>query len=238
MSNTKQRLTTAKLLTVVIAAGALFSASSGMAATVTFSNFQHEGSDAVDYIVTIMDDQEAGVTAGNFKISYQVDMLSVYTTAKLTGFFFDAEDPFAVAPGPYNAGNLGLTNQTLPLSCGQAFNTDQVMADGGCNSTLNLGAGAGAFQNHMWDVAIAWKNGNDLSQGQVGMFEIAAISGVSINDLGAIGLRGQATDGPEGSAKEFQVMSDVPVPATVWLFGSALLGFAGISRTRKGANRK
>ncbi len=211
----------------------VLSASLSHASTITFSNFQHAGSDAVDYIVTVADDAEAGVTAGNFKISYQVDAASAFTTTKLTGFFFDVADPFGVNNSPYNAGNLGLSNETTPLSCGQGYNTNKVSAGGGCNSNLTLGATAGSFKGHLFDVAIAWKNGNDLSQGAVGMFEIADL-GLTLDDWAAVGLRGQATDGFGGSAKEFQIGADtvVPVPAAVWLFGSGLLGLAGIARRR------
>ena len=215
------------MLPLALAAG------SSQAATISFSNFQHAGSDAVDYIVTIADDSEAGVTTGNFKISYQVDLASTYTTAKLTGLFFDVADPFIANNSPYNAGNLGLTNHT-PASCGQGFNTDQVAAGGGCNTNINLGAGAGSFQNHQFDVAIAWKNNNDLSTGAVGMFEIAGL-GLSLDDWAAVGVRGQATDGPGGSAKEFQIGADtvVPVPAAVWLFGTGLLGLVGVARRKQ-----
>ena len=51
---------------------ALLPARFAQAAMITFSDFSHLGSDSVDYIVTIADDAEAGVTANHFKISYQV----------------------------------------------------------------------------------------------------------------------------------------------------------------------
>lgn len=199
------------------------------AATVTFSDFQHHGSDAVDYIIVIEDDAEAGVSAGTFKISYQVDPLSVLTTAKLTGIFFDAEDSFEMSDGPYTAANLGLSNESVS-SCGQGFNTNKVMASGGCNSNLNLGGGASTFQGHQWDVGIAWKNNNDLSGGQIESFEISSLD-LSIEDISAIGIRGQDTNGMGGSAKDFSpTPSAVPIPASAWLLGSALIGLAGIKR--------
>lgn len=199
------------------------------AASITFSNFEHLGSDAIDYIIVIEDDNEAGVSSGMFKISYQVDPLSALTTEKLTGFFLDVEDSFAATSGPYNAGNLNLSNQTV-ASCGQAFNTNAVVAGGGCNTNLTLGAGAGAFQGHDWDLAIAWKNNNDLSDGLVQSFEIADL-GYDISDIVAIGIRAQATTGAGGSAKEFQVGgNEVPLPASTWLFGSALALLTFIKR--------
>jgi len=192
------------------------------AAMVTFSDFSHLGSDSVDYIVTIEDDAEAGVTANHFKISYQVDPSSNYTSGKFTGFFFDANDA-------YTSANLGLSNESV-TSCALGFNTNQVSGSGGCNSNLTLGAVAGAFQGHSWDVGIGWKNSNDLSGGQIESFEIAALS-LSVNDFSNIGLRGQDTNGSGGSAKEFQSTPNaVPVPASAWLFFSAITALLAIRK--------
>ena len=192
------------------------------ATMVTFADFSHLGSDHVDYIVTIKDDAEAGVTANHFKISYQVAPSSPTTTAKFTGFFFDANNV-------YNSGNLGLSSESEE-SCGLGFNTHQVSGSGGCNSNLNLGANAGTFQGHNWDVGISWKNSNDLSNGQVESFEIAALS-LTVNDFSNIGLRGQETNGSGGSAKEFQSMpSAVPLPASSWLFFSSVIALLAIRK--------
>jgi len=193
------------------------------AAIVTFSDFSHLGSDSVDYIVTIEDDAEAGVTANHFKISYQVDPSSLYTSEKFTGFFFDANDA-------YTSANLGLSNES-EASCNQGFNTHHIT--GNCGTNLNLGANAGAFQGHDWDVAISWKNSNDLSGGQIESFEIAALS-LSVNDISNIGLRGQDTNGGGGSAKEFQSTPNaVPVPASVWLFLSSTVALLVVRKKRQ-----
>ena len=191
------------------------------AAMVTFANFTHLGSDSIDYIVTIEDDSEAGVSANHFKISYQVDTSVVSTTTeKFTGFFFDANDA-------YTSANLGLTNESV-ASCGLGFNTHHIT--GGCGSNLNLGANAGAFQGYDWDVGISWKNSNDLSGGQVESFEIAALS-LSVNDFSNIGLRGQETSGSGGSAKEFQSTPNaVPLPASAWLFFSSVIALSVIRK--------
>jgi hypothetical protein len=207
------------------------------ASSVTFSNFAHVGSDNINYIVTVKDDAEAGVTANKLRFTYQVDPLSSLTVSKLTGFFFDAENPFSATPGPYTSLNILFSDIQPNTNCGLGFNTNQISGAGGCNSTLNLGAGAGSFQDHEWDVGAAWKT-NDLSLGQIGIFEISDLGGaIGVGDINSIGLRGQATTGPGGSAKEFYLASSsisaVPVPAAVWLFGTALIGFIGFSRRTK-----
>ena len=190
------------------------------AAMVTFANFTHLGSDSIDYIVTIEDDAEAGVSANHFKISYQVAPSSTLTTAKFTGFFFDANNV-------YNSSNLGLSNESV-ASCGLGFDTHHIT--GSCGSNLNLGAQAGAFQGYDWDVGITWKNSNDLSNGQVQSFKIAALN-LSINDFSNIGLRGQDTNGSGGSAKEFQSTPNaVPVPASAWLFFSAITALLAVRK--------
>ena len=199
---------------------ALLPARFAQAAVVTFSDFTHLGSDDVDYIVTIEDDAEAGVAANHFKISYQVAPSSILTTAKFTGFFFDANDA-------YTSANLGLSNESV-ASCNQGFNTHHIT--GSCGTNMNLGANAGAFQGHDWDVGITWKNSNDLSGGQIESFEIAALS-LSVNDISNIGLRGQDTNGSGGSAKELQITPNaVPVPASAWLFFSAITALLAVRK--------
>ena len=211
------RLSSTFFLLLIVA---LLPARFAQAAVITFSDFTHLGSDDVDYIVTIEDDAEAGVSANHFKISYQVDPSSTLTTAKFTGFFFDANNA-------YNSSNLGLSNETV-ASCGLGFDTHHIT--GNCGSNLNLGAQAGAFQGYDWDVGITWKNSNDLSNGQVQSFKIAALN-LSINDFSNIGLRGQDTNGSGGSAKEFQSTPNaVPVPASAWLFFSAITALLAVRK--------
>jgi hypothetical protein len=220
---------TSKFLSLVASLLFIFSSINSQAAIITFADFQHVGSDAIDYIVTIEDDSELGVTSGAFRISYQVDPSSSYTTGKLTGFFLDAEDPFSSGDGPYTSENFNLANETVS-SCGQAFNTLSVSASGGCNTNLTLGAGAGDFQGHEWDLAIAWKNNNDLSDGEVQSFEIDALA-LSLEDIKSIALRGQATTGMGGSAKEFQTApSPVPLPASGALLLTALCALQIVKR--------
>ena len=213
-------LSKAFLFLATTLATVLLSFSYAQAAMVTFADFSHLGSDGVDYIVTVQDDAEAGVTANHFKISYQVDPLSTSTTSKFTGLFFDAN-------GAYNSANLGLSNESV-ASCGLGFNTHHIT--GSCGSNLNLGGNAGAFQGHNWDVGISWKNNNDLSNGQTESFEIAALN-LSVNDFSNFGLRGQNTTGSGGSAKELQSRPNaVPLPASSWFFFSSVVALLAIRK--------
>jgi len=198
------------------------------ASVVSFTNFQHVGSDAVDYIVTIEDDAEAGVTSGSFRISYEVAPSSPNTVGKLTGFFLDFGEPDD-PPVTFTLADLGFGNESADdLSCGQAFNTDSINAGGGCNTQLQLGAGANEYQGHLFDIAIAWKS-NDLSGFGVSSFEISNL-GFSIADISAVALRGQDTSGLEGSAKDFAVAAVIPVPGAMLLFLSGIGGFVAVKR--------
>jgi hypothetical protein len=218
---------------------AIFAMGPAHAASVTFSNFNHVGSDTIDYIVTIEDDAEWGVTANKLRFSYQVDTLSTSTVAKLTGFFFDAENPFSATPGPYTSLNILFSDIQPNTNCGLGFNTNKIRGGGGCKSTLQLGPSAGSFQGHEWDVGAAWKDNDLMSLGEIGIFEVSDLGGtIGVGNIGSIGLRGQATTGSGGSAMEFELAlagrpGEVPVPAAVWLFGTALIGFIGFSRRTK-----
>lgn len=196
------------------------------AALISYSDFSHLGSDDIDYIVTIEDDAEAGVTDGHFRISYQVDPESTLSTAKLTGFFLEID-------GDYNASNLDLINETA-TSCAQDFNTHQIRGGGGCNTNLTLGSISGDYRHYDWTLALAWKNNNDLSNGNIHSFEIADL-GLSLNAITALGIRAQDTNGFGGSAKEFMLepTTVIPLPASFWLFCSAIFSLPVIKRCNR-----
>jgi len=180
-----------------------------------YQDFTHAGGDSINYTVTI----EHDVVDEEFDVTYSVQASSPNKVGKFTGFFFDLSDS-------YNASNLGLAKQSNPNdkdSCGQAFGDVKSVINGGCNSTLNIGGGLlpPGFDG-LFDVGIAWKV-NDLTSGQMGSFSINDL-GLSLDDWGAIGLRGQETSGNEGSAKEFQLSADVPEPSILALFAAGVLG--------------
>ncbi len=193
-------------------------ASSAVAsASIIYSDFDHEGSDTVDYRVEVSHNQ----TAGLFDISYEVTNSA--SVGKFSGFFFDLSSD-------YNASNIGLTNEFTPSGasvCGMGFGVKKVKGSKGCNSNLNEGT---------FDVGLAWKT-NDLTVAPfVGSFSISDLGHLALEDWGKIGMRAQDVNGG-GSAKEVQFTPDVsapPVaasePGTIALIG---LGFMGLIMSRR-----
>ena len=196
------------------------------AAVLSFNDFQHVGSDEIDYIVLIEDDAEAGVMSGGFRITYQVAGSSPNTVGKLTGLFLDFGHPNDL-PITFSMADLNFNNESADhISCGQAFNTDSITAGGGCNTQLQLGSDAGAYQAHQFDIAIAWKKNNVNSFGE-SSFEISKL-GFNLMDISAVALRGQNTSGTGGSAKDFAVARVIPVPGAILFFLSGIVGLIGI----------
>jgi len=202
---------------------------SAYAAIVSFDNFQLVGSDDVDYIVTIEDDAEAGVSADSFRITYEVAASSPNTVGKLTGFFLDFGD-LNDAPVTFSETDLNIANEIADtLSCGQAVNADSINAGRGCNTQLQLGADAGAYQAHEFDIAIAWRF-NDVSSFGASSFEISDL-GFTVFDISAVALRGQDTSGDGGSSKDFSTdPTVVPVPGSIVMFLSSFLVFAAMRK--------
>lgn len=237
------------VITSILLSGAVTSAN---ADSITYDIFAHSGSDHIDYKVVIDDN-----ATGKFTITYQVQATSPNQVGKLTGFFFDMGSidtgtlPDPDTSDPYTAANLGLSNESNASGssiCGSSFG-DTKSVSGGCNSTLNMGTliiDGFDYSGFLFDVGLAWKV-NDLTSGDTGTFSIADL-GLSLDDWGAIGLRGQATgsgsNGGNGSAKEFQLVGTkdpndpntgndpIPEPSTLVLLAMGLLGFFNASRKK------
>jgi len=117
-------------------------------------------------------------------------------------------------------GRLGVTSNTTTcgiFSCKDAsvFNVGGFADTGGANVAWTGGTTVALGDTVGWgsdtDLSVSFEN--DLSANTLNVGEKAQIA----KKFGAIGL----------------VVNPVPVPAAVWLFGSGLLGLAGIARRKK-----
>ena len=74
----------------------------------------------------------------------------------------------------------------------------------------------------------------DVALSQSGTFEIAFFNASEKNFAELSGMTlfvGEITEPDGGGGEGF-----VPIPAAAWLFGSALLGFVGYARRRRGSD--
>ena len=100
---------------------------------------------------------------------------------------------------------------------------------------------SGSLALDMSNFAIIW-NGSNIGQGPTANFMISddGMGGFSASwESTIVGSPGGAFDGQIGfwaiSGTYETAVAAVPVPAAVWLFGSGLVGLAGVARRRKAA---
>lgn len=183
---------------------------------IQFSNFDHRGSDPVDWIVTIDD----AATPGVFKVTVQLDPISP-NVGDITGVFFDVSLDLEITD---------VIDRTVPDTDFEVVK-DGPLTNAGSGSNLN-GSGTEDF-----NIAIRYGGvGGDDYDLQSVVFEVSTLGGtLSLSDWTRIGVRSQ-TVGPEGgsrngSAKDvsttFVTVAEDTVPAPEP--GSlALLAFSGV----------
>ena len=95
---------------------------------------------------------------------------------------------------------------------------------------------SGQIVGDHYNIPILWQPGSitpiDLST-LVSGYNLVGASTISINDMGQIALSAYVNGVGVGVAAILTPnVAAVPVPATVWLFGSALVGFVGFNRRK------
>ena len=141
-------------------------------------------------------------------------MLSLYTTS---GFGTPpVEDPNSI-------GGHGIFDTYFEI---YQFNFDDVVTTIGDIQPGGTGTGDGYIET--FDIAI-----NSLAAGATGIhFDLFTVEGDGVLDLGSSSRSTVNAFAPFSHDAEYE-MTVVPVPASIWLFGTALIGFIGFSRRTK-----
>ena len=124
------------------------------------------------------------------------------------------------------------------------FNTDAdpIVDDSTASGLFNKIGEGNVPQAGKVDICANNQNGNCAGGGGTGLFigqsgaftmELMFASGVSTLTLDNFLIRYQSITGTTVGGSGTGFGSEVPVPATAWLFGSALIGLAGIGRQRR-----
>lgn len=93
--------------------------------------------------------------------------------------------------------------------------------------------GTFSFDSSFWDnhnigsIGFKFGTGNKPDE----WFVYSLVNGVSSGEYTFFNVNGTG-----GGLSHVNLYSDVPLPAAVWLFGSALLGFAGVARKKKSSS--
>ncbi len=130
-----------------------------------------------------------------------------YATTSIATFQFGGFGPVAVYTSETDGVNSGFAPVTGDLT--------------GTDLSLDLSS---------WT---AYWNGNSFNQG--GMINTTVDGSGNFTATWLAPVNGGPFDGQNGDWTVTGTVSAVPVPAAVWLFGSGLVGLAGIARRRKAA---
>ena len=136
-----------------------------------------------------------------------------------------------------DSGDFGLMQSVTPFFFQPWTAVGDAYFDSGANTTWSDSDGLSSFSYDVvltdsqvaWGVYFNWSTGND--------YPVLVIMDCGEGNPGDIctGIGTPMVSGPfPGQAPSFNgIVSAVPVPAAVWLFGSGLIGLAGIARWRK-----
>jgi len=189
------------------------------AATISYGDWSKDGSDTVIPVFTVNDD-----VVGVFRVDIKIDIDdSPNDYAKVTGVYFDLGNDDIV--------EADITNEDPMAHTDFATNASEIHGV----TELNQGD---------FEVVLGYKDRSNKSDLPMYFYVSDHDGALTLADWGRVGIRFQVVgenDFGEGSDKEVSLTSaivpdntpnPVPLPAAVWLFGSAFVGLMGVARKR------
>lgn len=143
--------------------------------------------------------------------------------------YYDSGYRHGLVSGSYVAYNGSGTQATVS---GSAFNFEGVYLTGAWNNGLNVTVSGFLDGNMLYSKTVTVNS----YQPTWFAFNYTGIDKLTFDSFGGVDA-GYIVGGGTNFAMDDFAFSPVPVPAAVWLFGSGLLGVAGLRRTRKPAWR-
>jgi hypothetical protein len=203
-----------------IAALALFSLGSGVSSAAVV-NFQFTGAVTYGGSLAAVGSQITGM------FSYDAATLSSSSYGGFSGYTFPA--PFGISA---NVGGHAVAANNLGISIWNNFggNVEDMVDVAGGPVTVD----GNSYADGSFGFRLASKPGSTNvlnSTALPSFFDVAAFDAGSTLNYGWL----QSDGGPNGQLLQFSVnsiVSSVPVPATLWLLGSGLLGLIGVARRK------
>ena len=204
-------------LALIVSLITCFIAVPSHAATINYNNWSRSGSNTVIPRFTVSDNFE-----GKFKVDISIDANSPNDFAKITGVFFNLGDDI-ITQADITGENIG-----GDLAGHTHFATNASKING--VTTLNLGS---------FETILGYKKGSSKADAPLSFFVNDHGGSLTLDDWKDVAIRFQAVGLDNfggGSDKEWSNSSSLiatPIPGSVWLFGSALLGLARLTKHHK-----
>jgi len=206
-------------------------------ASIVYNSWVTNEGDSGNYILTITDQSD-----GDYSFELTVDPWN----AEALALYVDLGDKDvsslailgdSVQTDPYVGGSVSILATDVAPDENQPFqacsacklnglNAPVIEPDGEWEMVFQLGeTGYEGIQSFSWILTGLY----DISESDFGLIGIRAQNLCEDDSL----LTEESSSGCGGSDKSYNDVPNVPLPAAVWLFGSALIGFAGFGKYRR-----
>lgn len=218
-----------------IASAVLFAGSVNAASvTVDFTGSDHTTP------LTVVDADPCGSDLCGESFQYNIGGTTMDITTngtnRVLGDFAPDHGGIGVIPSDSKSGDNVSFGESLLFTFGHEVTIDSIDFN-----NRSHGAYSGSLQMSIFDISDVLVSTQTISG--VDIFSpLFALSGVGALEFSLLADEpnnefyiGALTFEKTGGGRGLQQPPEVPIPASIWLFGSALLGLAGVSRNRKAA---